>query len=141
MFLTGLLQIKWLKNLFTALHADEKILYFNEDSGIAVFSFHEIGFLNIDLNNISLDDTNYKENVSDTFILARHIKFEEGIAIRKMKMRKNMSEDEKKEVVVCVGSIQYGGIETFCLQRYWNIFSSKFIKILNYIKSLRIFLY
>ena len=120
--MTGLLQVKLLKNLFTALHADEKILYFNEDSGIAVFSFHEIGFLNIDLNNISLDDTNYKENDSDTFILARlfawHIKFEEGIAIRKMKMRKNMSEDEKKEVVVCVGSIQYGGIETFCLQRY-----------------------
>ena len=118
------------------MHADEKILYFNEDSGIAVFYFYEMGFLKIDFNNISLDDTNYKKNYSDTFILATvfawHIKFEEGIAIRKMISKELitvawhpkrcwnccMSEDEKKEVVVCVGSIQYGGIETFCLQRY-----------------------
>ena len=39
-------------------------------------------------------------------------------------------------VKVCVGSIQYGVIETSCLLRYRNILSSKFIKILNYIKSL-----
>ena len=31
-----------------------------------------------------------------------------------------------------VGSIQYGGIETFCLLRYGNILSPKLIKILNY---------
>ena len=39
-------------------------------------------------------------------------------------------------VKVCVGSIPYGGIDKFCLRNYWNILSSKFIKILNYIKSL-----
>ena len=55
-----------------------------------------------------------------------------------------MSEEEKKEVEpifiekfkMYVCSVQYGGIETFCLLRYWNILSSKFIKILNYVKSL-----
>ena len=30
---------------------------------------------------------------------------------------------------VCVGSIKYGGLETFCLLTYWNILRPKFIKI------------
>ena len=37
---------------------------------------------------------------------------------------------------MCVGNIQYWRIETFCFIRYWNILSSKSLKILNYIKSL-----
>ena len=45
-----------IKKLFTALYADENILYFNEDSGDAVFSYNEMGIVNIDLNNINLDD-------------------------------------------------------------------------------------
>ena len=47
--------IKMVKKLFTTLHADENIIYFNEDSSNVVFSCNEIGILNIDLNNISLD--------------------------------------------------------------------------------------
>ena len=47
---------KMIKKRFTALCADENILYFNEDSGDAVFNCNETGILNIDLNNISLDN-------------------------------------------------------------------------------------
>ena len=51
-----LVTIKMIKKLFTALYADENTLYFNEDSGDAVFSYNEMGIVNIDLNNINLDD-------------------------------------------------------------------------------------
>ena len=46
---------KTIKKLFTASYTDKDVYYFNEDSGDAVFNFKEIGILNIDLNNISLD--------------------------------------------------------------------------------------
>ena len=42
-----------------------KIFYFNEDSGNVVFSFNEMGILNIDLNNINLDN-NFDEDDPDT---------------------------------------------------------------------------
>ena len=57
-FVTG----KMVKKLFTTLHADESILYFNEDSGNAVFNYNEIGIVNINLNNINLAD-NFDEEV------------------------------------------------------------------------------
>ena len=41
-----------IKKLYTALHEDQNILYFNEDSNNVVFSCNGMGFLNIDLNNI-----------------------------------------------------------------------------------------
>ena len=46
---------KTIKKPFTALYADEKILYFNEDFLNLVFICNEMGILNIDLNNINLD--------------------------------------------------------------------------------------
>ena len=61
---------KMIKELFTALYADENILYFNEDSGNVLFSYNEMGILNIDLNNINLDD-NFDEDDHDTIILIR----------------------------------------------------------------------
>ena len=68
-----------IKKLYTALYADENILYFNEDSGDAVFSCNEVAILSIDLNNINLD-TNYYEDGRETIIhiilLTCHIKFE-----------------------------------------------------------------
>ena len=74
-----------IKELFTALYADENILYFNENLG-NVFSCNEIGILNIDLNNISLDD-NFDEDDPDTVIHIRllnlHIKFEKCKALKK----------------------------------------------------------
>ena len=45
---------KMIKNLFTALHADENIPYFNEDPDNVVFFCNEMSILNIDLNNINL---------------------------------------------------------------------------------------
>ena len=45
-----------IKERFTALYADENILYFNEDSGNA-----DLNILNIDLNNINLDN-NFDED-------------------------------------------------------------------------------
>ena len=46
--------IKMIQELFTALNADENILYFNEDSDNVIFSCNEMGILNINLKNIRL---------------------------------------------------------------------------------------
>ena len=61
-----------IKNFFTALYADENILYFNEDSGNDAFNCNEIGFLNIDPNNINLDN-NFDEDDPDAVILIRFL--------------------------------------------------------------------
>ena len=96
--------------------------------------------LNIDLHNINLDNTNYDEEDPDNIILIRlldcHIKFEKHETLKKYLNEELIpiawhhnrwcdfwvSEDEKKNrsnvywrvLKVCVGSIQYGGIQTFC---------------------------
>ena len=81
-----------IKKLFTALHADENILYFNEDSSNFLFSSNEMRILNIDLNNINLDDINYEEDDPDAIILIRrltwYIKFE-----KRKEPRKKISEE------------------------------------------------
>ena len=78
---------KMIKELFTALYADENILFFKEDSGNVVFSCNEMGIINIDLNNINLGDTNYEEDDPDSIIhirlLAWHIKFEKHKELKK----------------------------------------------------------
>ena len=48
---------KMIKKLYTAFCADENIIYFDEDSGNALFFCNEMRILNIDLNNINLDNT------------------------------------------------------------------------------------
>ena len=60
-----------IKILSTTLYADENILYFNKNSSNAVFNCNGMGILNIDLNNINLDDTNYDEDDPDINILIR----------------------------------------------------------------------
>ena len=74
-----------IKELFTALQADENIL-FNEVSGNVVFSCNEMSILNIDVTNINLDN-NFDEDDPDTVILIRllawHIKFEIRKALKK----------------------------------------------------------
>ena len=47
---------KMIKKLFTALYADEYILYFDEGFGNVVCNCNEMSVLNIDLNNINLDN-------------------------------------------------------------------------------------
>ena len=53
---------KMIKKLFTALFADENILYFHEGSGDAVF-------------NLSIDPTDNPDTIILTRLLAWHIKF------------------------------------------------------------------
>ena len=53
------------------MYADKNILYFNKDSDNVLFNCNGVGILNIDLNNIDLDYTNYKEDNPDTIILIR----------------------------------------------------------------------
>ena len=47
--------------LYTALYANENILFFNVESSNVVFSCNEIGIFNVDLNEIKLDN-NFDEN-------------------------------------------------------------------------------
>ena len=107
---------KMIKKPFTALFADEKILYFNEDSSNVTFCCNQMGILSVNLNNINLDDTNYQEDDSDTIVLIRllawHIKSEKRKALKKKISEELMpiawhpkrwynfciSEDEKKEI-------------------------------------------
>ena len=78
---------KMIKKLFSALYADDNILYFIENSGNAVFPCNEMGIVNKDVNNINLDDTNYAKNDPDTIIHIRlsawRIKLEKCKALRK----------------------------------------------------------
>ena len=101
---------------FTSLFADEKMLYFNEDSSDVTFCCNQMGILSVNLNNINLDDTNYEEDDSDTIVLIRllawHIKSEKRKALKKKISEELMpiawhpkrwynfciSEDEKKEI-------------------------------------------
>ena len=57
-----------IKILFTALYADVNILYFNEDSSNILFICNGMGILNIDLNNVNLDNTNYNGVDPDTIV-------------------------------------------------------------------------
>ena len=73
--------IKIIKNLFTALYADENVLYFNGDSCNVAFSCNEMDILNVDLDN------NFDEDDPDTIILIRllvwYIKFEKRKELKK----------------------------------------------------------
>ena len=62
---------KIIKILFIALYTDKKILHFNGDSSNALFNCNGVGILNIDLNKINLDDTNYEQDDLDTIIHVR----------------------------------------------------------------------
>ena len=72
---------------FTSLFADEKMLYFNEDSSDVTFCCNQMGILSVNLYNINLDDTNYEEDDSDAIVLIRllawHIKSEKRKALKK----------------------------------------------------------
>ena len=76
-----------IKKLFTALYADENIIYFDEYFANVLFSYNKIGILNIDLNCINLHDNNFDENDSGTIIHARplawHIRLEKRKALKK----------------------------------------------------------
>ena len=80
--------IEMIKKLFTALYADENILYFDEGSGDVMFNCNGMGILNIYLNNTNLGN-NFDADDADTIILIRllawHIKFEKRKELKKVK--------------------------------------------------------
>ena len=80
-----------IKTLFIALYTDENIFYSNEDSGNVVYSCYKMGFLNIDLNNINLDN-NFDEDESDTIIFIRHLAWCNKFYKRK-ELKKKISEE------------------------------------------------
>ena len=55
---------------------------------VPIFCCNQLGILRVDLNNISLDDTNHDEDDSETIIHIRflpwHITFEKCKAIKKV---------------------------------------------------------
>ena len=77
---------KMIKELFTALYADDNLLYFSEDFFTVDFFCNEMGDPNIDLNDNNLDK-NFDEDNPDTNILIRllawYIKFEKRKTIKK----------------------------------------------------------
>ena len=90
-----LVKSKMIKRFFTTLYADENILYFNENPSNTVFNCNGVGILNIDLNNMNLDNTDYEEDDSDTInysyqTLAWQIKF---------KKRKTLKEKISEELM------------------------------------------
>ena len=92
-----------IKKLLTALYADDNTLYFNKDSGNAVFFSNEMGIAIIDLNTINLEDTNYDENDLEATIriklLAWHIKFGKRKALKKIKRRINACSAEDDGII------------------------------------------
>ena len=58
------------KELYTALYADENMLYYNEDSVNVVFSCNQMGIFNKDLNNIDVSN-NFDEDFPDTNIFIK----------------------------------------------------------------------
>ena len=77
---------KMIKELFTALYANDNLLYFSEDFFNVNFFCNQMGDLNIDLNDNNLDK-NIDEDNPDTNILIRllawHIKFEKRKTLKK----------------------------------------------------------
>ena len=66
----SLTALKLVPDWFATLHTYKNILYFNKDSGNAVFNYNEMGIVNIDLHNMNLD-TNFDEEDPNTIILIR----------------------------------------------------------------------
>ena len=60
-----------IKKLFTVLHTDENVIYFDEDFGNLVFNCNEIDIINTDLNYVSLDNNDFNEDDSGTIIHVR----------------------------------------------------------------------
>ena len=56
----------------------------------------------------------------------------------KRREKRNRTDFYQGIVKVCVGGIQYGATETFCLLKYFSILGSRFAKILKYSKCLSI---
>ena len=77
---------KMIKNLYTALYADNGLLFFDEDSSNVTFCCNEMGILRVNLNNIKLDnnfDEDYPDNIILIRLLAWHSKFKKAKILKK----------------------------------------------------------
>ena len=69
---------KMTKNLYTALYANDGLLFFNEDSGDVTVCCNEMGILSVHLYNINLDNNSDEDDPATTILirlLACHSKF------------------------------------------------------------------
>ena len=62
---------KMFKKLYTALYADENMLYFNEDSSDVTFCCNEMCILSVNLHNINLYSNFDDDDDPGTIILIR----------------------------------------------------------------------
>ena len=74
------------ENFYSALYADDGLLFFDEYSGIVTFCSDEMGIPIINHNNINLDN-NFDEDDPDSIILIRllacHSKFKKHKTLKK----------------------------------------------------------
>ena len=89
---------KMIKELFTALYADENILYFNEDSANVTFSCKEMDVRNMDLNKITLDN-NIDEDDPDTILLFISDFWLGILNLKNVKHLKKMISEELMQIV------------------------------------------
>ena len=61
---------KIIKILYTALYADDGLLFFDEDPVDVTFCYNEMDIFSVNLNNINLDN-NFDEGDLDTINLIR----------------------------------------------------------------------
>ena len=126
---------KMIKRLFTALYADENILYFNQDSGDSKLNYNEMGIVNSDLNNINLDD-NFDEVDPDTIILIRllawHIKFEKRKELKKALNKKLIPIEwhPNRRWNFCVPEDEKKKYNRFLLNIAFNVYNLKVLKSL-----------
>ena len=82
-----------IKKLCNPLFADDNIFLFDKDSGNVTFSSHEMGILNVDLNNNNFDDADFYEvdpkNIIHVRFLVWHNTLKKHKAI-KMKITKEL---------------------------------------------------
>ena len=75
-------------------HANDDIIFVNEDSNYVTFFSADIGIFSVDLNNINLADFNFDEDDPETII---HVRF---LAWRnKFEKRKAYKKDLSKELM------------------------------------------
>ena len=84
-----MLQVKWLKKLYTALYADDGFLFFDEDSGDVTFCSDEIGILSVNFDSVNFDN-NFDNDDPDTTIFVRFLVWHSKSRKRKAQTQRKM---------------------------------------------------
>ena len=76
-----------IKDLDDILFANDYKLFFDEDSGIVLFSSDEMGILSVDLNSINLDEVNFDvdnlETITHVRLMTRSNRYKQRKSFRK----------------------------------------------------------